>query len=210
LGVAVQRQVGQPGVFADADAVLAAGGAPTTATRASPWPPATSLLHEGPGITAAAQGQTVWTGALDGEERWPRFGPRVVGLGVHSALGVPLTVSGRVVGVLTVYAHGTDAFDAHAADLTERFAAPAAVTVHNARVLARAQRLTTQLETALTGRAIIDQAVGILRSRSGGTAAETLARLQAISQAENQRLSAVARHVVDEAARRARARHIDP
>jgi len=42
LGVAVQRQVGQPGVFADADAVLAAGGAPTTATRASPWPPATS------------------------------------------------------------------------------------------------------------------------------------------------------------------------
>ena len=66
---------------------------------------------------------------------------------MHSALGVPLTLSGQVIGVLTVYAPGTDAFDARATDLGERFAAPAAVTAHNARALARAQRLTTQMET---------------------------------------------------------------
>ena len=98
---------------------------------------------------------------------------------MHSALGMPLTLFGQMIGVLTVYAYGTDAVDAHATDLGERFAAPAAVTAHNARVLARAQRLTTQMETALTGQAIIDQAVGILISHCGGTAAESLARLRA-------------------------------
>ena len=53
---------------------------------------------------------------------------------------------------------------------------------------------------------MIDQAVGILRSRSGGTADEAFARLTHISQTENVKLSAVAERLVEEAVRRARAR----
>jgi hypothetical protein len=43
-------------------------------------------LEEGPCITAALQGRTVRSGSLGGEKMWPRFGPRVGRLGVHSAL----------------------------------------------------------------------------------------------------------------------------
>jgi len=112
-----------------------------------------------------------------------------------------------VVGAINVYAHGKDVFDEHAAELGELFAAPAAVAVHNAQVLARALALTIQLQTALSSRPIIDQAVGILRGRTGGTAEEVFTRLRAISQAEQTKLAAVAERIVDEAVRRARARH---
>ena len=46
-------------------------------------------LNEGPCITAAMERRTVRSGSLGGEKMWPRFGPRVGRLGVHSALSVP-------------------------------------------------------------------------------------------------------------------------
>ena len=47
-------------------------------------------LKEGPCITAALERRTVRSGSLGGEKMWPRFGPRVGRLGVHSALSLPL------------------------------------------------------------------------------------------------------------------------
>jgi GAF domain-containing protein len=165
------------------------------------------VLGEGPCITAALERRTVRSGSLGGEKLWPRFGPRVGRLGVHSVLSLPLPVADRVIGAINVYAHGKDVFDEHAAELAELFAAPAAVAVHNAQVLARAQALTDQLQAALARRPVIDQAIGILRARTGGTSEEAFDRLREISQNEHTRLGVVAQSIVDEAVRRARARH---
>src|SRR5580692_7409190 len=63
-------------------------------------------LKEGPCITAALQGRTVRSGSLGGEKMWPRFGPRVGRLGIHSALSLPLMLPGKVVGAINVYARG--------------------------------------------------------------------------------------------------------
>jgi len=160
-------------------------------------------LREGPGITAAEQRHTLWSGSLGGDKSWPRFGPRVGRLGVHSALALPLTVSGRVVGAITVYAYGKDVFDEHAARFGELFAAPAAVAAHNARILADALALADQLRAALSTRPVIDQAIGIIRSRTGRSAGEAFAQLRAMSQTEQRKLAEVAGRVVDEAVRRA-------
>lgn len=164
-------------------------------------------LKEGPCITAALERRTVRSGSLGGEKMWPRFGPRVGRLGVHSALSLPLLLPGKVVGAINVYAHGKDIFDEHAAELGELFAKPAAVAVHNAQVLAQAMALTTQLQMALSTRPVIDQAIGLIRGRSGRSAEEAFAQLRAISQTEHRKLADVAQRIVDEAVRRARARH---
>ena len=166
-------------------------------------------LNEGPCITAALERRTVRSGSLGGEKLWPRFGPRVGRLGVHSVLSLPLLLPDQVVGAINVYAHRKDAFTEHAAKLGELFAAPAAVAVHNAQVLTRALTLTAQLRTALANRPVIDHAIGILLARTGGTTEEAFARLRAISQAEHTKLAVVAQHIVDEAVRRARARHAE-
>ena len=168
------------------------------------------ILNEGPCVTAALERRTVRSGSLGGEKMWPRFGPRVGRLGVHSALSLPLLLPGHVVGAINVYAHGKDVFDAHAAELGELFAKPAAVAVHNAQILAQALTLTVQLQTALSTRPVIDQAIGLMRGRSGGTADEAFERLRAISQSEHRKVADVAQHIVDEAVRRARARHSQP
>ena len=48
-----------------------------------------------------------------------------------------------------------------------QFAGPAAVSVYNARLLDQAHERTQRLQRALDSRAVIDQAIGIIRSRSG-------------------------------------------
>ncbi|PND54543.1 hypothetical protein CRM90_27360 [Mycobacterium sp. ENV421] len=164
-------------------------------------------LNEGPCITAARERRTVRSGSLGGEKLWPRFGPRVGRLGIHSALSLPLLLPGQVVGAINVYAHDKDVFDEHAAELGELFAKPAAVAVHNAQILAKATALAAQLQTALSIRPVIDQAIGLLRGRTGRSAEEALAYLRSISQTEHRKLGDVAQRIVDEAVRRARARH---
>lgn len=167
-----------------------------------------AILKEGPCITAARERRTVRSGSLGGETTmWPRFGPRAGRLGVHSALSLPLLLPDQVVGAINVYAHGKDVFDEHATELGELFAKPAAVAVHNAQVLARATALANQLQTALSSRTVIDQAIGLIRGRTGRSSEDAFAYLRTISQSEHRKLSEVAQHIVDEAVRRARARH---
>jgi GAF domain-containing protein len=163
-------------------------------------------LQEGPCVTAARERRTVHSGSLGGEKMWPRFGPRVGRLGVHSALSLPLLLPDHVVGAINVYAHGEDVFDDHAAELGELFARPAAVAVHNAQILADALSLTAQLQKALSTRPVIDQAIGLIRGRTGRSAEDAFTDLREMSQAEHRKLADVAQQIVDEAVRRARAR----
>ncbi|MDP9092640.1 MAG: GAF and ANTAR domain-containing protein [Actinomycetota bacterium] len=166
-------------------------------------------LGQGPCITAAAEGRTVMSGSLNGERRWPKFGPRVAQLGVHSVLSLPLMGARGVLGAMNVYGHARDSFDQRAIELGELFAVPAAISAHNAQVLAQARRVAAKLQTALTSRSVIDQAMGILISRSGCTTDEAFTKLVTISQADNRKVSAVAQQLVDDARRRARSRHTD-
>jgi GAF domain-containing protein len=166
------------------------------------------VLDEGPCITAAADRAPIRTGDISADKRWPRFGPRVGRLGVQSVLSLPMLMpDGTVVGAINTYSHERDRFDEHAVKVGLLFAAPAGLAVHNAQVLTQAQTRAAQLQAALGSRAIIDQAIGIVRSRSGATADEAFGRLREISQAENVKLSLVAERVVDDAVRRARERH---
>jgi AmiR/NasT family two-component response regulator len=86
------------------------------------------------------------------------------------------------------------------------FARPAAVSVRNAQMLADLQRTVEQLRTALASRAGIDQAVGLLMSRSGLTAAEAFQRLREMSQRSHVRVGVIAQQLLDEAVTRARVR----
>lgn len=166
-------------------------------------------LGQGPCISAAASGETVMSGSLGGDARWTKFGAQVARLGVHSVLSLPLVTPRGVVGAMNVYAHPKHAFNDDAARIGELYAVPAAIAVQNAQVLAQTRRLAAQLQNALSTRAVIDRAIGILMSRSGVSENEALERLRGLSQHEHQKLAAVAQQIVDEAVRRARARHGD-
>jgi GAF domain-containing protein len=164
-------------------------------------------IGEGPCISAAADGHPVLSSSLGGDTRWPRFGGRIARMGVHSVVSLPLVTPDGVVGAMNVYAHAKNAFDDRAAELGMIFAAPAAIAVQNAHALAQTRRLAEQLQAALESRGVVDRAVGIMMSRSGGTDADAMDRLRELSQTEHRKLVVVARSIVDEAVRRANARH---
>lgn len=167
-------------------------------------------LREGPCLTCMQSRRPVVSGSLGSDSRWPHFGGRVARMGVHSALSLPLVVGDEVIGAINSYANSRDAFGEHAVRLGSQFAGPAAVSVYNAQLLASAQERTRALQRALDSRAVIDQAIGIIRSRSGLSAAEAFERLIQMSQSENVKLYAVAERLVEEAVRRARARQRQP
>ena len=163
-------------------------------------------LHEGPCITCTQSRRVIVSGSLGSDSRWPHFGGRVARMAVHSALSLPLIVGDRAIGAINAYARSRDAFGEHAVQLGTQFAGPAAVSVYNGQLLDHAQERTAQLERALSNRAVIDQAIGIIRSRSGASAEEAFDRLTRLSQTENIKLHIVAQRLVDEAVRRARVR----
>ena len=165
------------------------------------------ICGEGPCLTAMHTRRPLISGSLGSDQRWPRFGGRVARSDVHSALSLPLIVGADVVGALNIYGRERDVFTEYALRLAERFAGPAAVSVHNVQLLHRVQTQAVQLETAMRTRAVIDQAIGILRSRSGGSAEEAFGRLRQLSQAQNVKLAVIAEELVSEAVRRAHARH---
>jgi GAF domain/ANTAR domain len=164
------------------------------------------VTNEGPCMTCMQTRSPVISACMGGDDRWPRLGGRVARMGVHSALAFPLVVGDEVIGAINTYARDRDVFAEHSVRLGAQFAAPAAVAVHNAQLLAGARDRAEQLQSALGSRAVIDQAIGIIRSRSGGSADEAFARLRQISQSENVKLSVIANRLVEEAVRRANAR----
>jgi GAF domain-containing protein len=164
------------------------------------------LHQEGPCITSMRTGRPCVSGSIADDTRWPRFGRAVARLGVNSALSLPLVLREQTIGAINVYAYGLDAFAGHAVVIGTKFAAPAAVAVHNARLLVEARQRTLQLQRALGSRSVIDQAIGIIRGRSGVSAEEAFARLIKISQDENVKLHIAAERLVETSVRRARAR----
>lgn len=163
-------------------------------------------LNEGPCITSIQSRRVTISGSLGSDQRWPHFGGRVARLGVHSALSLPLVVGGHVIGAINSYANSRDAFGEHAVLLGSQFAGSAAVSIYNAQLLAEARERTERLQRALDSRTVIDQAIGIIRSRSGASAEMAFDRLVRMSQAENTKLYVIAERLIGEAVRRAQAR----
>lgn len=163
-------------------------------------------FHEGPCITCMKNMRPAVSGSIGNDTRWPHFGGRVARMGVRSVLALPLLVDGRVIGAINSYAYPRDVFGDHAVAVGSQFAGPAAVSVYNAKLLTDARARAEQLRQALVSRSVIDQAIGILRSRSGGTEHDAFDRLTRMSQVENVKLRVVAERLVDEAVKRARAR----
>lgn len=175
------------------------------ATPAATGPLATNLdevqyAHgDGPCLDSARVGHVVRIREMAGDHRWPEFAAAAREAGVHGSLSVPLPVQQRVIGALNVYVREPGALDDERARLTERFAAYAAVAIGNTGLYLSSSRLAAQLQEAMSSRAVIEQAKGILMAAYGCDAAAAFARLTARSQHTHRKLRDVARDIVAQA-----------
>jgi GAF domain-containing protein len=153
--------------------------------------------ESGPCLQAAAEGQTIVITDTGREGRWPQYAAAAVAAGVASSLSVPLPIRQQVTGALNFYGAKLDAFDAEMIDLAETFAGHAAVAVTNAHLYESTARLAEQMQQAMTTRAVIEQAKGILMRDHSCSADEAFDMLVRTSQNAHIKLREVAQRLVD-------------
>jgi GAF domain-containing protein len=169
-----------------------------------------AAVGEGPAHIALAERRVVTSPSIGGDPAFPRFGSRVARLGLHSVVAAPLTLPDTFMGVITIYSRSKRAFGEGDVRVLQQYARPAAVVARNAQVLASSQRQIEQLNQALRIRPVVDQAIGIIRSRTGTSEDEAFERLLKISKARHTRVADVASELVDAAVRYAQERGHEP
>ncbi|MFI7542087.1 ANTAR domain-containing protein [Actinoplanes sp. NPDC049599] len=151
---------------------------------------------DGPCLDAAAGITTLVTPDTTADRRWPGWARRAADAGVLSALAVGLPVDDGVTGALNIYATAPAAFDRDAVVLAQTFAGYAAVTLANAHVYDLQSVLVRQVQAAMTSRAVIEQAKGILMRDHRCTPDEAFRILTAASRESNRKLRDVAAALV--------------
>jgi AmiR/NasT family two-component response regulator len=113
-------------------------------------------------------------------------------------VAVPLLVDDRHIAALNIYGTEPHAFDAAAVRTAEDLAVYAAVVVNNAGLYFSASPRAEQLTEAMTSRAVIEQAKGVLMAGRQCTADDAFAILVRLSQQSRRKLREVAQALIDE------------
>ncbi len=174
---------------------------PTTAAFTDPAAPeidtAQYATGRGPCLQAFEIGTVMRIDDTKLDERWPEFSAAALEHGVRSTLSLPLRTETESIGALNLYSNSVDAFDGDE-QVAAVFVAHAASTLANAQAYWAAHTLSQQLQEALTSRAVIEQAKGILMREQHCDADEAFEQLKRESQNTNRKLREVAQALVGE------------
>ncbi len=157
---------------------------------------------EGPCIEAALEGRRVHSASLQGDTRWPAFGPRALSLGIRSILSSPLVVEGAPAGALNIYANRPENFGDRERFLASQFATEASKVLAEAAVWASGAAGTgvaDRLHDALRIRRVIAQAEGVLMEREGVSSDTAFSLLRRISLLNQRTISQEANVTVESA-----------
>ena len=134
----------------------------------------------------------------DTTARWPRFTTAVAENGMfRSVHALPLRLRQESIGALNLF-HGRPG-PLPEADLAlgQALADVATIGILQERAIRRGVVVTEQLQTALNNRVVIEQAKGVLAERGGLSMDLAFDRLRSHARSTNQRLSELARRIVD-------------
>jgi GAF domain-containing protein len=149
-------------------------------------------LGEGPCFETLREAEVVTAPRLRHDQRWPRYVPAALELGLRSQLAVRLYLDDEgVLGGLNLYSTSSEEIDPEAEGTAELFATHAAIAMSNARV-------RDTLNEALRSRKVIGQAIGILMERYGMNEDRAFAFMVRGSSHANIKLRDIAQELVDQ------------
>lgn len=149
-------------------------------------------LGEGPCVDSLHADHAVCAPTLRHEQRWPRYVPEAVALGLKSQLGVKLFLDDEgTIGALNFYSTTSEELDSNAVALADLFATHASIALGHAR-----ERET--LNEALHSRKVIGQAIGMIMERYEMNEDRAFAFLVRASSHANTKLRHIAQELVDQ------------
>ncbi len=195
--------------FSDAYAVSLVLGPPTAPVAVSTTSGAAAAADglqvwtgEGPSVDAFTSARPVGSDDLTLDARWPHLAGGLRGAGIHAVLALPVLVDRATAGVLTCYGHTAGPIGPVHVEMLGHLAATCGAALRAVGEQVRLREESAHLSDALTSRAVIHEAKGIVIARRGGTPEEAFAHLAALSQARNRKLRDIAREIVEDASAR--------
>ncbi|MFC6082932.1 ANTAR domain-containing protein [Sphaerisporangium aureirubrum] len=155
-------------------------------------------LGEGPSAEALTTGRDVLIHDVLLDSRWTRYAAIAVRHGVRSTLVLPIRIDGAIL-LLGLYAVRPGAFSlASAGPLSALFTEHLTVALANISDYDDVLTDAAQLQEALAGRSVIDQAKGIIMHASGCSAEAAFDELRRLSQHHQVKVADLARLLVSE------------
>jgi AmiR/NasT family two-component response regulator len=114
-----------------------------------------------------------------------------------SVYAVPLRLREQTIGALNLFGAQAGVLTAEDIRLTQALADVATIGILQERALRRHEVLIEQLQSALNSRVVIEQAKGVVAERGGLDMEQAFAVLRRYARTTQQRLSDLARNVVD-------------
>ncbi len=156
----------------------------------------------GPCLEAARTGELQRVEVTEAARQWPEFATAAAGSGIVAYLSAPLFVDHEYHGSLNLYDTGGNSFGALDAALLDLYTSAAESALRSTRRHRTAHETMGQLRSALTTRAVIDQAKGILMALHCIPPEDAFELLVKASQEQNVKLREVAQDFVTSATHR--------
>jgi GAF domain-containing protein len=155
-------------------------------------PPARGPCHD-----AYLSGDRVTVADLAADDRWPRYRPITLEQNFRAVADIPMIAGDQRIGALNLYHDSPREWPADDLDIAQVLADMTTGYVINARALSAHRELTSQLQHALDGRIVVEQAKGILAVRHRTDPARAFQTLRTHARTHNAKLQEVARGVID-------------
>ncbi|MEV6248759.1 GAF and ANTAR domain-containing protein [Streptomyces sp. NPDC051742] len=155
-------------------------------------------IEQGPCVDAYFTGDPVHADDLIAQgDRWPDFTPLAVAAGFRAAHALPLRVRHQQVGALNLLAHEPTGLPPGEARLLQALAdtATAAVVTWRADPL-RPSDIVTRTQSALSGKALLDTAAGMIAATAGIAPGDAAGHLIGYAETRGERPTDVAAQIV--------------
>ncbi|GAA4755126.1 GAF and ANTAR domain-containing protein [Actinomycetospora chibensis] len=153
--------------------------------------------EEGPCLDCFRTSAQVHAGDLATDTRWPRFAALADDNGFTAVHALPMRLRGETIGALNLFHRNRTDMSVDELAIGQALADVATIAILSDRNTRERERLTEQLQAALTSRVIIEQAKGVLAERGQIPLDEAFTRLRSHARSTQQRLSDLARAVTD-------------
>ena len=151
---------------------------------------------QGPGLQAVQTGELVRIEVDGAQHRWPDFAAAARRAGIGSFLSAPLPLDSEFTGSVNCYGLQHHGFRELDAQLIALYTTAVKAALRSVRRYHQVRDLTEQLREALTSRAVIDQAKGVLMVVHSIDADSAFSLLVGQSQRENVKLRDLAARLV--------------
>ncbi len=153
---------------------------------------------EGPCLECFHTGRPVTAAHLAGPgQRWPLFAAAATRAGFGTVNALPMRLRDQVIGALNLFSNGSTPLGPAELRIGQALADVATIGLLQERSVRRAETVAEQLQGALNSRVVIEQAKGALAERLGLDMGQAFTMLREHARSTNQRLTDVARQVID-------------